>query len=180
MTEVWKSVSGYEGLYEISSHGRVKVLARTAYARNRWGGITIRDFPERVMSPGANKAGYLHVTFRKDGEDKTFLVHRLVASAFVVNSKKAETVNHIDGIKGNNDATNLEWVSQKENNHHARVALPFRQHRHAVKATAKDGTVLHFKSKLAAEVALLGRPTGIVSKALQGGKQAIGFVWSQE
>ena len=178
MAEDWKGVDGYQGLYEVSSLGRVKALAKAALVRNRWGGTSIREFRETLMAPGANKAGYLHVTLRKDGEDRTFLVHRLVAQAFVANRENAETVNHVDGVKSNNAACNLEWATQKENNRHARTRLPFKQHRHAVKATAKDGSVLLFRSKIEAEVMLLGKPTGIVSKALQGSRTAIGFAWS--
>ena len=100
MTETWKSISGYEGLYEVSDLGRVKSLK---YGK------------ERILKPGGDTHGYLQVILCKDGHVKKFKVHRLVAEAFIQNPNNLDTVNHKDEVKTNNVASNLEWMSQKDN-----------------------------------------------------------------
>lgn len=96
--EKWKPVVGYEGLYEVSSHGRVKSARR---------GI--------VMKQGHNADGYPVVGFSVNGRHKTLTVHRLVAKAFIDNKEDLPEVNHIDEVKTNNHVENLEWVTHREN-----------------------------------------------------------------
>lgn len=97
--EMWKPISGYEGLYEVSNFGRVKSL--------KFG-------KEKILTPG-NYKGYLSVQLCKDGKRKMMRVHRLVAEAFIPNPNKLETVNHKDEDKTNNSANNLEWMSSVDN-----------------------------------------------------------------
>lgn len=66
-----------------------------------------------------NAYGYLYVKFRHDGKPKTKLVHRLLAEVFIPNPKGLPAVNHVDGDKGNNDLSNLEWCTHSENQNHA-------------------------------------------------------------
>ena len=98
--ETWKAIAGYEGLYEVSDLGRVKSLK---YCK------------ERILNPGKNTRGYLQVGLSKDGQRKMSFVHRLVADEFVPNPNNLTTVNHKDEVKTNNVASNLEWMSQKDN-----------------------------------------------------------------
>ena len=111
MTETWKSIAGYEGLYEVSDLGRVKSLK---YGK------------ERILKPGGDTHGYLQVILCKDGHVKKFTVHRLVATAFISNPHNLETINHKDEDKTNNLVSNLEWMSLKDNinygTHNKRVA----------------------------------------------------------
>lgn len=99
--ESWKKIKGYENRYEISDMGRIKRLSD--------GGI---------MKPARNKGGYLHVVLSKDGVTKDFRVHRLVASHFVENSGGKRDVNHKNGVKTDNRANNLEWLTHSENEIH--------------------------------------------------------------
>lgn len=78
----------------------------------------------KILKPRPNKTGYLRVQLYNKGSKKEFYIHRLVAFYFVKNPLKKETVNHIDGNKQNNKASNLEWLTKGENNSHAyRIGL---------------------------------------------------------
>lgn len=108
MEEIWKDVKDYEGLYQVSSIGRIKSLPRNG---------TINK--ERILKCTVDKDGYLKVNLSKNNIQRKIIVHRLVAMAFISNPYNYPQVNHIDGNKQNNEATNLEWVSNKENIQHA-------------------------------------------------------------
>lgn len=108
MTEVWKPISGYEGLYEVSNLGRVKALDR--YIENN-GGMQHRR--ERILKPHGSP--HLGVTLCKGGTTKRLTVHRLVAKAFVPNPNDKPVVDHIDTNPQNNNADNLRWVTTQEN-----------------------------------------------------------------
>ena len=104
--EEWRSIPGYEGLYEVSSYGRVKSLER--YKSNN-GGIQL--IKEKILKPHNTKKGYLTVQF----SNKIFKVHRLVAQAFIPNPDNLPMVNHLDEDKTNNRVENLEWCNRKYN-----------------------------------------------------------------
>ena len=101
--EQWKSVEGYEGLYEVSDQGRVRSLGNN------------KSRKEKILKQQKNKGGYLKVSLCKDGHLKPLFVHRIVAKAFIPNPNNLETVNHKDEVKSNNAATNLEWMTQGDN-----------------------------------------------------------------
>lgn len=177
MNEIWKDVPGYEGHYQVSSLGRVRSLDRHIEKRSRWGTTYSLFYPGKQLVLGRNAAGYLHITLYLAREQKSFLIHRLVASVFIGGESPDLTVNHKDGDKSNNAVSNLEWMTQRDNNRHARTALPFKQHRHAVRARKRDGSYLYFESKKAAEEALLGKATGIVSWVMKNKRPALGMAW---
>lgn len=108
--EIWKPVPYYEGLYEVSNLGRVKTLPRY----HRYG---LKE--EKILKPGYGKFGYAHVALTKNGIMKTTRVHRIVALVFVPNPYMYEFVNHLDGVKSNNAASNLEWCNRSQNMKHA-------------------------------------------------------------
>lgn len=112
--EIWKDISGYEGLYQISNFGRVKSLARMV---NNNGGFYLSK--ERFLKAGIDSNGYALVVLSKNDKNKSVRIHRLVAIAFVNNLKNTNIVNHIDGNKLNNIYTNLEWITSSQNNTHA-------------------------------------------------------------
>lgn len=93
-----KDVVGYEGLYAVTSCGKV------------W---SYRS--EKFLKTKKQKNGYLKVNLYKDSKPKTFLVHRLVAFAYIPNPENLETVDHIDGNKNHNYIKNLQWMTQKDN-----------------------------------------------------------------
>lgn len=100
--EKWKDIFGYDGMYQVSDLGRV---------RSKKYGKT------RVLRPGKLSTGYLTVVFCKDGKQKSFFVHRLVAQAFIENDNIFNTeVNHINEDKTDNRVDNLEWCNRQYNN----------------------------------------------------------------
>lgn len=116
--EVWKTVPGFDGRYEVSNFGRVRT-----FANGRWG-----NRPQcKIMSLKKNPGGYSCVALHKPnsgGKCKYRMVHRLVAEAFIPNPENKKAVNHIDGDKSNNLVANLEWVTYSENSIHAvRIGL---------------------------------------------------------
>lgn len=104
-SEIWKNISGYER-YSVSNFGRVK-----------------NNISGKVLKTRKSRNGYLRVNLRKGNikYEKPFVahVHRLVAMAFLPAIEGKECVNHIDGNKVNNYASNLEWVTSRENTMHA-------------------------------------------------------------
>jgi hypothetical protein len=107
--EEWKPIPGYEATHEVSNHGRIRSLARNVATKG--GGL--RSVPPRIMKTGASSNGYLKVQLGHKAP--TLSVHRLVAAVFVENQNALPQVNHLDGVKSNNAATNLEWVTQSQN-----------------------------------------------------------------
>lgn len=114
MEEIWKDVIGYEGLYKVSNLGRVKSLARKV---NNGRGVYTR--PEKILSQIRVTGGYVSVVLTKDSNSVLTLLHRIVASAFIPNDSCKRTVNHKNGIKTDNRASNLEWATDGENISHS-------------------------------------------------------------
>ena len=117
MRELWKDIKGFEGRYQISSLGRVKSLSFMQRYVLRNGREAFRRTKEKIRATKIINSGYAVVSLHLDNTASTALVHRLVAEAFVPGS--GETVNHKDGVKTNNVATNLEWASYTDNHLHA-------------------------------------------------------------
>lgn len=118
--EVWKSVIGYEGSYEISNLGRIRSLDRY---RSK-DGIFLKGV---LRKPQMDSRGYYQIGLYKDSKQKLVLLHRLVASHFIENPESKEQINHIDGNKLNNVSNNLEWCTRKENMVHASQSKLFNE-----------------------------------------------------
>lgn len=103
MMEIWKNIENYEGLYQVSNLGNVKSLPRN----------TTKG---KLLKPTKSRNGYLRVVLCKNNKKKAFLIHRLVASAFIPNEENLPQVDHRDNDKTNNKAENLQWISNVENN----------------------------------------------------------------
>lgn len=114
--EIWRDIENYEGLYQVSNLGNVRSLN---YGRSK---------VKRNLQIVVNKhLGYCQVGLTKNKKTKTFRVHRLVAMTFIPNPENKSEVNHINGIKIDNRANNLDWVTPKENTYHARTTKLTRQ-----------------------------------------------------
>lgn len=110
-TEEWRDIPGYEGRYQASSLGRIR-------SSRNWK----RSIAGHVLAPGANPDGYLFVTLWRGAieKGKGWRVHRLVALTFIGPCPKGLQVNHIDCDPANNRPGNLEYVTCRENIHHAK------------------------------------------------------------
>ena len=132
--EKWKDVIGFEGLYQVSSLGRLKSLNRKVWNP---GMNCYRTQYSRILSLVTDKGGYLRVTLSKDGRVKQYLVHRIVAEAFLPNPNNLPQINHIDECKTNNSVDNLEWCNNEYNcnygNHNSNISdtqsIPIAQYR---------------------------------------------------
>lgn len=93
-----KDIRGYEGLYAITSCGRVYSYKRKVF-----------------LKPADNGDGYLKIGLCKDRKRKWYYIHRLVAEAYIPNPENKLYINHIDECKTNNSLQNLEWISHKDN-----------------------------------------------------------------
>jgi hypothetical protein len=156
MQEIWKDIAGYDGKYQVSNFGNV----RTNDFRGK--GIS------RLLKLPVSSIGYKVVNLN----GKTVLVHRLVAEAFIPNPEGLPCINHIDEIKDNNCADNLEWCDYSYN-------LNYNGHNACKKimAVKEDGTVEHYESLKDASDAL-GITSSAISMALHKKKPKVsGRVW---
>lgn len=114
--EIWKSIKGYEGLYEVSNFGKIKSLDRLVRHKKE---SDFRIQKGAIKKQPKNSDGYLTVILYLKNKQKSFLVHRLVCYHFKNNPQNKPTVNHKDGNKLNNHINNLEWNTISENTKHA-------------------------------------------------------------
>lgn len=99
--EQWRDIYGYDGAYQVSDLGRVR-----SHKSGEW----------KVLKPRKTYKGYLQVGLRRDGRQKNFYVHRLVAQAFIENYDESKTqINHIDECKQNNRLWNIEYCTASYN-----------------------------------------------------------------
>ena len=164
---IWKPISGYEGRYEVSNDGQIRSLDIYIDC-----GINTRLCQGRIKPIHKNNRGYCWVNLCKDGKCARHLVHRLVAETFVTNVHNKPQVNHIDGNISNNQASNLEWVTDDENKAHSSVSFGGTQRpKKAVVVTKKTtGETFYFDGLRVAERAL-SLDHGTAMKVLKG-KQA--------
>lgn len=173
--EIWRDIEGYEGLYQVSDQGRVKSLKRKfidKIGRERY-------VEERVLKLGMNKCGYQVVNLYTGGKQKKYKVHRLVCQAFHENTNNKPQVNHINEIKTDNRACNLEWATAKQNcnhgTHNARMA--------ETKSKPVCQYTLHSQLiKVWQSTSEVERKTGFsranISRAANGKyKQSHGYIW---
>ena len=123
MTEVWKDIKGYEGLYQVSSTGRVRRLAGVVVREQHGKADAVQPIRERILKSAIRYDGYELVTLCKDGKTKSFLVHKLVANAFISNPNDYNVINHIDEDKTHNSVDNLEWCTSLYNNTYNNIEI---------------------------------------------------------
>lgn len=165
MIEIWRDVDGYEGIYEVSDKGRVRTHKDKITFTKKHG---IRKWKQRILREKNPTGRDVRVSLWKDGKEKSFLVHRLVALAFIPKIEGKECVNHIDGNPRNNHVSNLEWCDYKDNNRHA-------FDNNLIKTSKKvvligEGFIYEFNSMSKASV-FLGKNKGYISAVLKRDKK---------
>jgi len=112
MKEVWKDISDYQGLYQVSNFGRIKSLRRKVVNNKGF-----RIIPEKILNPGIDSSGYLRLNLSKNSKIKTFRVHVLVAFEFLGYETDFGVIvcDHIDENKLNNRSDNLQIIDIGDN-----------------------------------------------------------------
>lgn len=131
MTEQWRNVKGYEGLYQVSNLGKV---------------FSVRS--KKILKPNELKSGYLQVKFYVHRKIKCFLVHVLVAKAFIDNPNNYPIINHKDECKTNNRVDNLEWCTHKYNTNYGSAILKMSQNHSDNGALATRKKVCQFDKEM--------------------------------
>lgn len=113
LEESWADIIGYEGLYKISSMGRVMSLH---YKKSN-------KETDVILKPIKERGGYLTVILSKNTVHKRFKIHRLVAKSFIPNPNNYPIVNHKDENPQNNNVNNLEWCTAAYNTNYGNSRL---------------------------------------------------------
>jgi len=140
VVERWESIVGFEGLYEVSSAGRIRSLDRKV---RHIKSSNFKNIKGKVIVLHLDKNGYNIIRLSKNGRHFNKRVARLVAEAFVPNLENKPHVNHIDGIKNNDSSLNLEWVTRSENLLHSCRILGNRGQGKISKPNQLKGVCLH-------------------------------------
>lgn len=175
VSEEWKDISGFEGIYQVSDKGNV----RRIYLLRMNHGIKTRILKNHQCKSN----GYLVVSLSKGGKVSHKCVHRLVARAFLPNPHNLPCVNHKDETRTNNHASNLEWCTYKYNTNYGTAQL-----RHSVNVINKgrsipiekrdeNGTLLETFPSIAEVTRILGYDSAHISHSIKNNKLAYGFKW---
>lgn len=180
--EIWKSIDGYDGKYQVSNLGRVKSIFTTYATKN---GLR-KKYRDVMLKPMVQKNGYLYVCLWSENKKKNCLIHRLVAQAFVPNPYQHPEVNHKDENKSNNNASNLEWCTTKENVNYGTCIQRISQSliNHPCKSKnvyqySKNGVFIKMWISASEIERQLGYLRTVICRCCRGvSKTAYGFVWS--
>lgn len=172
--EKWEDIKGYEGLYKISSFGRVKSLSNNKLKK------------DKILKQGKNHAGYLHVSLSKNNKRITKRVSRMVGIYFIPNPENKQQINHKKGIRTDNRAWELEWATSSENMKHSFCVLKrqtpnfggYSNKRKVKQINPKTGEVIKiFDSVSQAQEETKIKKVSSVATRIEGRKTAGGFKW---
>lgn len=167
--DIFKDIKGFEREYQVDEKGNI---------------YSLKYGKKRILKPYKDKDGYLHVILCKDGKRKQFLVHRLVAEAFIENTDNLPQVNHKNEDKTDNRACNLEWCDCKYNiNYGTNIKRSSEKRKNNTKQSKSvaqytlDGTLIGIYPSTN-ETGRQGFNQGNVAACCNGRhKQAYGYLW---
>lgn len=170
---IWKDVVGYEGIYQVSDTGEV----RTAEGKKTHSVLHgERNWKQRTLKQKVSKDNNCRVCLYKDKKEKNWLVHRLVADAFISKVEGKNYINHIDGNRLNNCLSNLEWCDHTENNNHAFDNDLIMTGKKVVLVHRKTKTAHYFRSLSKASIFLGKNKNFIWSKLKKGDHEVEGYM----
>ncbi len=157
--EIYKTIDGYD--YEVSNTGQIRSV-KTG----------------RILKPEINRYGYYQVCLSKNGIQKMFTVHRLVALAFIPNPKNLPDINHKDECKTNNRLDNLEWCTREYNNNYGtRIERAAKAKSKAVEQLDEFGKVVATFPSLSEVERVLGFSQGNICNACRKGVKRYNYFW---
>lgn len=107
----WRPVVGFEDYLEVSDEGYIRRIPRLV--NHRWNSTVL--LPPKILARYKNKKGYYFTRTEINRETVHICIHKAVAEAFIPNVHNKPQIDHIDGDKSNNRASNLRWVTNREN-----------------------------------------------------------------
>lgn len=164
---MWKDIKDYEGLYQVSDDGKVRRFLKNG---------NIKELKNR-------NGLYLSVSLSKNGIKKSVNVHRLVAETYLGIPEGRYEVNHKDGNRHNNNLSNLEWLTQSENNYHAKNVIkhyPWGKPPRAVRSIdLNTGEIVKEYSSVSEAAKFYGKASSrqTITLACQGYSTAYGYKW---
>lgn len=174
MVEEWKDIEGYEGVYQISSIGRVKRLVD---------GFKVKAC--HLIHPYINNRGYVCVHLMSNGLRKAYSVHRLVACAFIPNPHNYPEVNHISEVKTDNSISNLEWCTSAYNREYGsgqqRAIVSIRENHHvrSVCQISQDGSIVKVWKTIKSASETLKIDGSQITKCCKGVRKTVGgYRWN--
>lgn len=180
--EKWIEIEGYEGIYEVSSDGRVRSLNR--FAKSNQGATQFVRGKELAILTMPN--GYQVVNLYKNNKNTAQYVHRLVAKAFLSNPKNLPQVNHKDENKSNNQASNLEWCDNRYNINYSTARQRIsKAHKELLKGRSviqltRDAVVVNYFPNAATAMRQTGIDASAITKVCLNRpkfKTAGGYIW---
>lgn len=155
----WRDVKGYEGYYKVSSLGSIARVDRTVKDKRGY----YKRIQGRVLSPGRQNSGHLGVGLCRDGVVTQLRVHRIVLESFTGACPKGKECRHLDGNPENNNISNLQWATHRENinDREAHGTLPRGETHGYSKLTEDDVRLIRCWLELGYTMGQIAEPFGV-------------------
>lgn len=165
--EIWKDIPEYEGYYQASNLGNIKSLKFQCNFTGK------KYHREKILKQKIDKWKNKRVELWKNGEHKTWLVHRLIGLTFLGKPKEKMTINHKDGNRLNNNIENLEWLTLKDNILHGFKNDLYPQ-KHILLTNKITGETFEIRS-MSEAARTIGKNERYISECIQRGKTENNF-----